>query len=72
MKEMNKQKVYPNCKREGGKEKGLKEKACQCWQQRMGVLEDQQTKSIVGSKKQVIRELLGITDDCSCIPSPRS
>lgn len=28
----------------------------------MGVLEDQQTKSIVGSKKQVIRELLGITE----------
>lgn len=56
------QKVYHNCKTKGGKEKGLKEKACQCWQQRMGMLEDKQTKAIVGNKNQVTGDLLSITE----------
>ena len=28
-------KIYHNYKAKGGKEKGLEEKACQCWQQRV-------------------------------------
>lgn len=30
-----KKKIYHNYKAKGGKEKGLEEKACQCWQQRV-------------------------------------
>jgi len=51
--EMHKQKkkIYHNCKAKGGKEKGLKENACQCWQQRVCVLEDKPTKNTAGNKK---------------------
>jgi len=46
-----KKKIYHNCKAKGGKEKGLKENACQCWQQRVCVLEDKPTKNTAGNKK---------------------
>lgn len=55
-------KSHHNCKSKGGKEKKLKEKACHCWQHRMGVFEDKQTKATVGGKKQVTEELLNITE----------
>ena len=50
-KQQQQQKIYHNCKAKGGKEKGLKEKACQHWQQWLCVLEDKQTKNIVGNKE---------------------
>ena len=69
----NKKKIYHNCKAKGGKEKGLKENACQCWQQRVCVLEDKQTKNIAGNKKTGNRRLAqSYRGDCSCFLSPKS
>lgn len=48
---MNKHEKSTNPKTDGEEEKGLKEKACQCWQQNIGVLGDKQKKPIVQSKK---------------------
>ena len=45
-------KIYHKYKTKGGKEEGLKEKTCQCWQQRMGVLDDKWTTDKIPSRNK--------------------
>lgn len=50
-KQQQQQKIYHNCKAKGGKEK-VKRESMSTWQQWLCVLEDKQTKNIVGNKRE--------------------